>query len=169
MISSNPEELGAAVLAEMNRAENPRTRQLLSAAVRHLHAFAAKCSSPKPEFQQACARDRQARAVDDAVAQRSGAVRGSLGLSALVCLLNNGGRGEDRTTANLLGPFWREDSPPIVERRFDRALTHPRRADLRHRLGARPARPAGARRRGGRVAQPRPRATTKTRTRSRPT
>ena len=35
---------------------------------------------------------------------------GTLGLSSLVCLLNNGlDRGE--TTANLLGPFWREHAP----------------------------------------------------------
>ena len=32
---------------------------------------------------------------------------GSLGISALVCLLNNGDHGQTETTANLLGPFWR--------------------------------------------------------------
>ncbi len=37
---------------------------------------------------------------------------GSLGLSALVCLLNNGDHGQTETTANLLGPFWRPESPP---------------------------------------------------------
>jgi hydroxyquinol 1,2-dioxygenase len=37
---------------------------------------------------------------------------GSLGLSSLVCLLNNGNRGQTETDANLLGPFWRMDSPP---------------------------------------------------------
>jgi hydroxyquinol 1,2-dioxygenase len=36
---------------------------------------------------------------------------GSLGLSTLVCLLNNGNNGQTETTANLLGPFWRLDSP----------------------------------------------------------
>jgi hydroxyquinol 1,2-dioxygenase len=36
---------------------------------------------------------------------------GSLGLSSLVCLLNNGDGGQTGTTANLLGPFWRADSP----------------------------------------------------------
>ena len=38
-------------------------------------------------------------------------IAGSLGLSSLVCLLNNGDRGQTETTANLLGPFWRSDSP----------------------------------------------------------
>src|SRR5258707_8548438 len=43
----------------------------------------------------------------------SGAVlaSGSLGVSTLVCLLNNGANGATETTANLLGPFWRLDSP----------------------------------------------------------
>ncbi len=36
---------------------------------------------------------------------------GSLGLSTLVCLMNNGQDGEADTSANLLGPFWREHSP----------------------------------------------------------
>jgi catechol 1,2-dioxygenase len=36
---------------------------------------------------------------------------GSLGLSSLVCLLNNGDNGQTETDANLLGPFWRLGSP----------------------------------------------------------
>jgi protocatechuate 3,4-dioxygenase beta subunit len=36
---------------------------------------------------------------------------GSLGVSALVCLLNNGDNGRTETQANLLGPFWRDDQP----------------------------------------------------------
>ena len=36
---------------------------------------------------------------------------GSLGVSALVCLLNNGDNGQTETQANMLGPFWRDDQP----------------------------------------------------------
>ena len=36
---------------------------------------------------------------------------GSLGLSALVCLLNNGDNGQTETDASQLGPFWRMNSP----------------------------------------------------------
>ena len=36
---------------------------------------------------------------------------GSLGFSTLVCLLNNGDDGQTETDANLLGPFWRLNSP----------------------------------------------------------
>ena len=36
---------------------------------------------------------------------------GSLGFSTLICLLNNGNNGQTETSANLLGPFWRMNSP----------------------------------------------------------
>jgi catechol 1,2-dioxygenase len=36
---------------------------------------------------------------------------GSLGVSPLVCLLNNGHHGQTETQANMLGPFWRDDQP----------------------------------------------------------
>jgi hydroxyquinol 1,2-dioxygenase len=38
-------------------------------------------------------------------------ISGSLGLSALVCLINNGDRGATETDQNMLGPFWRMHSP----------------------------------------------------------
>jgi len=38
-------------------------------------------------------------------------IAGSLGVSSLVCLQNNGQGGVQQTTANLLGPFWRAGSP----------------------------------------------------------
>jgi catechol 1,2-dioxygenase len=38
-------------------------------------------------------------------------IAGSLGVSPLVCLQNNGSGGEYETTANMMGPFWREGSP----------------------------------------------------------
>ena len=38
---------------------------------------------------------------------------GSLGVSSLVCLLNNGNQGQTETTANLMGPFWRMASPRV--------------------------------------------------------
>jgi catechol 1,2-dioxygenase len=36
---------------------------------------------------------------------------GSLGLSALICLINNGDHGTTETDHNMLGPFWRMHSP----------------------------------------------------------
>jgi catechol 1,2-dioxygenase len=39
---------------------------------------------------------------------------GSLGVSSLVCLLNNGDGGNTETSQSLLGPFWRLNSPRVV-------------------------------------------------------
>ena len=38
---------------------------------------------------------------------------GSLGVSPLVCLLNNGDQGNTETAQSLLGPFWRLNSPRV--------------------------------------------------------
>jgi len=38
---------------------------------------------------------------------------GSLGVSSLVCLLNNGDAGTTETSQSLLGPFWRLNSPKV--------------------------------------------------------
>ncbi len=38
---------------------------------------------------------------------------GSLGVSSLVCLLNNGDGGNTETSQSLLGPFWRLNSPHV--------------------------------------------------------
>ncbi len=40
---------------------------------------------------------------------------GSLGISSLVCLLNNGGdNGNTETSQSMLGPFWRMHSPRMT-------------------------------------------------------
>jgi catechol 1,2-dioxygenase len=39
---------------------------------------------------------------------------GSLGVSSLVCLLNNGDGGTTETSQSLLGPFWRMHSPRVT-------------------------------------------------------
>jgi catechol 1,2-dioxygenase len=41
-------------------------------------------------------------------------IAGSLGVSNLVCLLNNGANGTRPTQANNLGPFWRSGSPRVA-------------------------------------------------------
>ena len=94
---------------------------------------------------------------------------GVLGLSSLVCLLNNGDQGQTETTAHLMDPFWRMDSP-----RTDNGGSIVRsptpgtpifvNAWVRDRQGR-----AGGRRRGRRLAQLARRACTTTRTRRRPT
>ena len=109
MIIENAASLTDAVLQAFAATPDPRTRRILLALVRHLHAFACEVRLTEPEFQEATR-------IIAALGQRTTPAHnevvlmaGSLGLSSLVCLLNNGDGGE--THANLLGPFWRDDQP----------------------------------------------------------
>jgi protocatechuate 3,4-dioxygenase beta subunit len=80
--------------------------------VRHLHGFVREVRLTEREFQEAV---RIVAALgQNTTASHNEAVlmAGSLGVSALVCLLNNGDQGQTETQANLLGPFWRDDQPP---------------------------------------------------------
>jgi catechol 1,2-dioxygenase len=112
MIIENQAMVTDAVVEAVSRAEDPRLREILLALVRHLHGFVREVRLTEREFQQA------ARIVA-AIGQKTTAshneavlMAGSLGVSALVCLLNNGDSGQSETQANMLGPFWRDDQPP---------------------------------------------------------
>jgi hydroxyquinol 1,2-dioxygenase len=111
MIIRTQEDVTPAVLSEIARAPDPRFREVMSALVRHLHAFAREVKLTESEY-------RLAASYIVAIGQKSNEshneavlMGGVLGLSTLVCLLNNGNNGATETTANLLGPFWRTDSP----------------------------------------------------------
>jgi catechol 1,2-dioxygenase len=111
MIINNQEDVTQAVLAEIARAPDPRFREIMSAFVRHLHGFAREVRLTEEEFQKAVATivalgQKTTDSHNEAVL-----MSGSLGFSTLICLLNNGNRGATETTANLLGPFWRPESP----------------------------------------------------------
>jgi hydroxyquinol 1,2-dioxygenase len=112
MIIGNQLDLTAAVLAEIERAPNPRFRDIMTAAVRHLHGFARDARLTEAEFHQACRIVAQLGQLSTESHNEVVLAAGSLGLSSLICLLNNGDGGQTETTANLMGPFWRDDSPP---------------------------------------------------------
>src|SRR5262245_16855144 len=112
MIIENQEQVTDAVLSELQRIESPRLREVISAAVRHLHAFAREVKLTEDEFRQACAFIAELGKKTNETHNEVVLLAGSLGLSTLVCLLNNGDKGQTETTANLLGPFWRMNSPP---------------------------------------------------------
>ena len=110
MIIENQEQVTEAVLGELQRIKDPRLREVLSATVRHLHELAREVQLSEAEFRRGCAILAQAGQLTTKSHNEMVLLAGTLGLSSLVCLLNNGlARGE--TTANLLGPFWRDQSP----------------------------------------------------------
>jgi protocatechuate 3,4-dioxygenase beta subunit len=111
MIIENQADVTDAVVEAVSRVEDPRLREILLALVRHLHGFVREVRLSEREFQQAvrivAALGHKTTASHNEVVLMAG----SLGVSALVCLLNNGNNGQTETQANLLGPFWRDDQP----------------------------------------------------------
>jgi catechol 1,2-dioxygenase len=111
MIVENQLQLTEAVVHEMRRTESARVRDILEAMVRHLHAFAREVRLTEPEFDAAIRYVTELGQKTTPSHNETRLMAGSLGLSTLVCLLNNGDNGQTETSANLLGPFWRENSP----------------------------------------------------------
>lgn len=115
MIIETQRDVTTAVINEMHRTPDARTREILEALVRHLHAFVREARLTEREFQQAVG-------IVAALGQHTTAshnevmlVCGALGVSNLVCLLNNGAQGTAPTQANNLGPFWRADAPRCAD------------------------------------------------------
>jgi len=112
MIIGNEKDVTKAVLSELERAPNPRFREIMAAFVRHLHDFAREVKLTEEEFQAAAGYVNALGKHTTENHNEAVLMAGSLGLSALVCLLNNGDKGQTETDANQLGPFWRMHSPP---------------------------------------------------------
>ena len=111
MIIENQAMVTDAVIEAVSRVEEARLRLILLALVRHLHGFVREVRLTEAEFQEAV---RIIAALGQKTTPSHNEVMlmaGSLGISSLVCLLNNGNNGQTETQANLLGPFWRDDQP----------------------------------------------------------
>jgi len=111
MIIESKEDVTRAVLEEMHRTPDARTREILSALVTHLHGFVREVRLTESEFQAAIG-------LVNAIGQKTTPshneamlLSGALGVSNLVCLLNNGAMGTRPTQANNLGPFFRSGAP----------------------------------------------------------
>jgi len=108
MIIEREEQVTEAVLSETQRIEDARLKEIIQAMIRHLHAFAREVRLTEKEFNAAI---NYVTALGQKTTPSHNETRlmaGSLGLSTLVCLMNNSG-----TSANLLGPFWRAGSPLV--------------------------------------------------------
>jgi protocatechuate 3,4-dioxygenase beta subunit len=112
MIIARQEDVTPKVLDAYKNIEDPRLREIVASLVKHLHAFAREVHLTEEEFQNGTALIAKMGQMTNATHNEVVLMAGSLGFSALVCLLNNGNNGQTETTANLLGPFWRLNSPP---------------------------------------------------------
>ena len=103
-----------AVLQQMAGTEDPRLREIMAAAVKHLHAFAREVSLKPEEWLfgikfmtevgQACTPFRQEFIL----------LSDTLGLSRMVNILHDGRAETVGTETSLLGPFYRNDAPSLA-------------------------------------------------------
>jgi protocatechuate 3,4-dioxygenase beta subunit len=111
MIIRKQEDVTEAVLAEMHRTPDARTKELLSALVKHLHAFVRETRLTEREFQEAIGYVNAIGQKTTPSHNEAMLMAGALGVSNLVCLLNNA----HPTQANNLGPFYRAGAPRCAE------------------------------------------------------
>ena len=111
MIIETQGDVTKAVLAEMYRTPDPRTKELLSACVRHLHEFIREVKMTEKEFQATIGYLNAIGQKTSPSHNEAMLIAGALGVSNLICLMNNGLKGTRPTQANNLGPFFREGAP----------------------------------------------------------
>jgi catechol 1,2-dioxygenase len=102
-----------AVLAVMERTADPRLRTIMGSLVRHLHGFVREVRLTEEEFRDATAIISEIGKLSTDTHNEAVLMAGSLGVSSLVCLLNNGDNGQSETSQSMLGPFWRLNSPRV--------------------------------------------------------
>ena len=103
MIIDGPDSVTTAVLSELQRAPDARFREVMSAFVRHLHEFAREVRLTEEELRTAAGYVVQLGKRTTENHNEAVLIAGSLGLSSLVCLLNNGDNGETETDGQSAG------------------------------------------------------------------
>ncbi len=113
MIIKNQEDVTVEALAVMERTSDPRLREIMVSLVKHLHGFIRDVRLTEAEFREATSILSEMGKLTTDTHNEFVLMAGSLGVSALVCLLNNGDKGNSETSQSLLGPFWRLNSPRV--------------------------------------------------------
>ncbi len=103
----NPDDLTGAVLAVMQQTPDARLREIMVSLVTHLHGFVKDVKLTEDEFRAATALIAKLGQLSNDSHNEVVLMAGSLGVSSLVCLQNHAAD----STHNLLGPFWRLNSP----------------------------------------------------------
>jgi catechol 1,2-dioxygenase len=115
VIIETQQDVTEAVLGEMYRTPHPRTKEILSCLVRHLHAFVRETKLTEKEFQEAIGFVNAIGQQTTPSHNEAMLLSGALGVSNLVCLMNNGAKGTRPTQANNLGPFYRAGAPQCAD------------------------------------------------------
>lgn len=107
------QDVTPAVLEVMARTRDLRLREIMTSLVTHLHGFVRDVRLTEAEFRDATAILNEIGALASDTHNEFVLMAGSLGVSSLVCLLNNGDHGNTETSQSLLGPFWRLNAPRV--------------------------------------------------------
>ena len=100
-------------LAQMANTENPRLKQIMDAAVRHLHAFAREVDLTPEEWLQGIQFMTAVGQACTPLRQEFILLADVLGLSAVVNALHDKKARELGSQSSLLGPFFREGAPVL--------------------------------------------------------
>jgi catechol 1,2-dioxygenase len=113
MIVERQQDVTTAATSVMENTSDPRLREIMVSLVKHLHGFIRDVRLTEAEFREATAILGEMGKLSTDTHNEIVLMAGSLGVSSLVCLLNNGDRGNTETAQSLLGPFWRLHSPRV--------------------------------------------------------
>lgn len=103
-----------AVIEQMSTTPDPRLKEIMEAAVRHLHAFAREVNLTPDEWLKGIAFMTAVGQMCTPYRQEFILLSDVIGLSRLVNVMHDGGlRDQAATETSLLGPFFREKAPEI--------------------------------------------------------
>ena len=108
-----PLSITDAVLEQMAATSDPRLKEIMTAAVKHLHAFARETNLTPAEWLQGIAFMTQVGRMCTPERQEFILLSDTVGLSALVNLMHDRTAIEEGTDTSLLGPFYRENTPKL--------------------------------------------------------
>jgi hydroxyquinol 1,2-dioxygenase len=108
-----PDTITDAVLEQMATTQDPRMKEVMAAAVKHLHAFAREVNLTPGEWINGIAFLTAVGKMCTPERQEFVLLSDCLGLSALVNGLHDKTAVEEGTHTSLLGPFYREASPTL--------------------------------------------------------
>ncbi len=111
MIIDSEDDVTPAVVKAMENAPDARLREIANSFVKHLHAFAKETRLTEREWEYGVGMLNRVGTFTTDTHNEGILLSDCLGLSTLVCLMNNGAGGSTETAAALLGPFWRMHSP----------------------------------------------------------
>ena len=100
-----------AVLDQMSTTANPRLKEVMAAAVRHLHAFAREVRLTPGEWLQGIDFVTRIGQISSPARQEVILLSDTMGLSALVNMMHDKTAMEVATDTSLLGPFFRQGTP----------------------------------------------------------